>query len=229
MFRIEKYSGVHIVPFYRTGNKDPAYPGFSVVYPDRMYRHPNMDQELLNAFEIRFTVFNYDVTEVVAYVEFYPQPGDGTEGWFSWDRWHYSSLWDLSATHRINDFGDQFRFIMAQGGRRQEYQDRLFYINQKWTGCRRDAGWFMSKSDCAGREQLRVEDNQQRPAEQICVTWENWWTYPQAAVNDNCEPMSKYQPPAFIYSPTSAPIRYTKNAATMAGMITIEVAPRPEL
>ena len=222
---MEKFSGVHVLGYYQTGDDRGAFPR-SVVHSDKIYRHPDLQQMVVNAFRLRFTVYNFDISDVIAYIEFKPKAGDGLEEWFHWDRVHYSSLWQFSR-HRLAGKGDQFTMSM-HSSRKKRYEDRVFYINQKWTGCKRDAGWFMAKSDHAGREAMRVRDGLKNTKNHNCKSWENWWTYEQAKQVGECQVVDRYQPPAFLYSPTKKPIRYHQNKAPLAGMITIEVASTTE-
>ncbi len=136
VFTMEAFSGVSLKVYFETGARDPAMPGQSEVYPEKMYRHPDILDKLSSAEKIRFLIFDFDKENIVSEVVFEePDSDDGFMGWFHWDYVHYSSLWDFST----RKFGNS--------GARMEYnhrEKRLFYINSKWSACSGDEVYFQA-------------------------------------------------------------------------------------
>ena len=194
---MEAFCGAHPVFFFESGQINN--PREAVVYPDRMYRHPQIEGLLGNADRIRFSIYNLDRTAVVAYVEFEPQPGDGLIGWWDGDRVVASSWWDVNT----DTYDHVFRLANS-------YFVSFKILTAAIPSCSKIAGWFF------------VSAFNPFSSAVVCLNFQKWWTYPQV------EDMGvRYQQPAFFYTATSAPVLFENGPFELGGAITIETVKYP--
>ncbi len=134
VFVMEPFSGVNIVKYFETGDRQPAVPGFSEIYPEKMYRHPDILDKLSSADKIRILVFDFEKENIVSEVVYSgPDAGDGFMEWFDWDHVFYSSLWDFS-TRSVGHWGEMMKYNFANR--------RIFYMSSRWNSCPGDETFF---------------------------------------------------------------------------------------
>ena len=165
--------------YFRTGDKSAAYPPQGVVKEDKIFRKEDLKLYIYMADEIKLTMYEFeDETKVAGEIMFRSVPGDDLEGWFKWERAVDTTLWDLE-TRTQGGAGNFVRILQEN--------TRVFYINNNYGGCDKDAGWFGAYITSSGQT-----------GGDVCA-YGRWWE--REDLKQLGDEANKFQLPLLLYSP----------------------------
>ena len=147
IFSVESFSGVNIYNYFKDGSVEPALSDLSIVHFDKIYRHPRMQDKIISAAYIRFTVYDFDGEIIMKQIEF-KATGD-LESWFHWGTVLWTYGWNLESSYTDSNNGHNFNIKDDSTFHNQE---RYFQISEFWITCPGDSAWFtaFTRYDGAG-------------------------------------------------------------------------------
>ena len=165
---VESFSGVDPLHFLTTGelvNPNAGKP----VKNDKVFRSPNLDSQMKNAKLIKFQVFNFEKTSVVAELVF---RGTGDlQSWFSSENLAKSGRWDLQ--------GNRAKKFAIDGG-----EVRRFNILGRTKGC-----------DFLGWMAILISSDDKEPT----CSWGKWWEKNTVINRFQEAPPTVFEPPYIFY------------------------------
>ena len=112
VFEVQSLCGINVFSYYHFGEIIEAS-GSSVVYRDKIFRHPQLHQMIENAATIRVVVFDFEMANEVQELQFHG--GTGAVSWFSNTQLDSMTYW---------------QFVPAFMGLKEISLDLMFYHTQ---------------------------------------------------------------------------------------------------
>ncbi len=196
VFSIDAFSGANLYFFFTSGQVIQHPQG--TVYPNQMYRDPQIESMINNADRIRLKLFNLDKTDVEEYLVFAAPKNGGLEAWFDGDYVIESSWWDVAT--------DTYEHVINIGPNDMYTFKVLNVVSGK---CNTISGWFYTLS--------------YHPTANLvtCPSFGRWWVRPELAGVPN---HGKFQQPVFQYIHGSEPKKFEDVSNwSYGGRMTIEV------